>query len=233
MDSARLQSSWRDVEKVGDDAVQYFYSHLFLTHPEVREMFPISMTAQRDRFFTALGAIVADVDRIGTDTAFLRQLGHDHRRFDVIAAHYPAAGASLLATLQYFLGAAWTDDLAEDWADAYGVIAKIMVVAAEDADECTPPWWEAQVLFTERRTLDVGVLEIRPGEPYPFRARAIDGAPDTAAVAAVALLLAGQRAPPRRVDAAERADPSRWAGQPRAGAHRRRRRHRPHRGPHR
>ncbi|MGW0248991.1 FAD-binding oxidoreductase [Nocardia goodfellowii] len=168
MDIPALQSSWRDVEKVGDEAVLYFYSHLFMAHPDVRAMFPVSMATQRGKFFAALGRIVSNVDKIGADPSFVQQLGRDHRKFEVVADHYPAAGASLLATLQYFLGAAWTDSLAADWAEAYGIVAKLMVVAAEDDEATSPAWWDAEVIGTDRRSIDVAVLRIRPTEPYPY-----------------------------------------------------------------
>ncbi|MEU8897159.1 globin domain-containing protein [Nocardia sp. NPDC048505] len=168
MDIPALQASWRDVEKVGDEAVLYFYSHLFMAHPDVRSMFPVSMSAQRGKFFAALGRIVSNVDKIGADPTFVQQLGRDHRKFEVVADHYPAAGASLLATLQYFLGAAWTESLAADWAEAYGVVAKLMVLAAEDDEATSPAWWEAEVIGTDRRSIDVAVLRIRPTEAYPY-----------------------------------------------------------------
>ncbi|NNH70376.1 oxidoreductase [Nocardia uniformis] len=168
MDIPALGESWRSVEKVGDEAVLFFYSHLFMAHPEVREMFPVAMADQRGKFFAALGRIVSTVDRIADDPSFIQQLGRDHRKFQVVADHYPAAGASLLATLQYFLGAAWTESLAADWAEAYGVVAKIMVMAAEENEAHAPAWWEAEVIGTERRSIDVGVLRLRPNQPYSF-----------------------------------------------------------------
>ncbi|MDE1675432.1 FAD-binding oxidoreductase [Nocardia gipuzkoensis] len=168
MDIPTLRDSWLSIEKVGDEAVLYFYSHLFMEHPEVRDMFPLSMTTQRGRFFAALGRIVSNVDCLATDAAFVQQLGRDHRKFRVVADHYPAAGASLLATLKYFLGAAWTDNLAATWAEAYRAVARIMVTAAEEAS--APAWWEAEVVATERRGIDVGVLRIRPTQPYAYTA---------------------------------------------------------------
>ncbi|MGK8556244.1 FAD-binding oxidoreductase [Nocardia gipuzkoensis] len=168
MDVPALRDSWLRVEKVGDEAVLYFYSHLFMTHPEVRDLFPVSMAAQRGKFLAALGRIVSNVDRVAADPTFVRQLGRDHRKFEVVADHYPAAGASLLATLQYFLGAAWTDSLASDWAEAYGAVAQIMMMAAEEDEETAPAWWEAEVIATERRGIDVGLLRIRPTQPYDY-----------------------------------------------------------------
>src|SRR6266536_2164154 len=158
MDGAALQDSWRAVAKSGDEVPLFFYSHLFLSHPELRSMFPISMAAQRDKLVTALGAVVSNVDQLDDVIPVLEQLGRDHRRFGAIADHYPAVGASLLATLSYFLGPLWTEELAGDWAAAYGLVAKVMVQAAEQAEEQSPAWWVADVVDVARRTLDVAVV---------------------------------------------------------------------------
>ena len=168
MDTAALKSSWEQVAKCGDDVPLFFYSHLFLAHPEVRSMFPISMAGQRDRLVGALGRIVSHVDDLPEVTPFIQQLGRDHRRFSVVADHYSAVGSSLLVTLKHFLGAAWTDELAADWAAAYGLIARVMVQAAEGASDTTPGWWDAVVVETERRTMEIAVLTVRPEEQYPY-----------------------------------------------------------------
>ncbi|MET9022954.1 globin domain-containing protein [Actinopolymorpha sp. NPDC004070] len=170
MDTAALQSSWQIVAKSGDDVPLYFYSHLFLSHPELRELFPISMSAQRDKLVGALGRIVSQVDQLGEVAPFIAQLGREHRRFSVVAEHYGAVGASLLATLKHFLGPAWTPELAADWSAAYGLIAQTMVQAAEEAADTTPAWWSAEVTAIERRTLDVSVLRLEPHERYDYRA---------------------------------------------------------------
>jgi NAD(P)H-flavin reductase/hemoglobin-like flavoprotein len=168
MDTAALKDSWELVAKSGDEVPLYFYSHLFLTRPDLRSMFPISMAGQRDKLVGALGRIVSNVDQLDEVTPFIQQLGRDHRRFAVVAEHYNAVGASLLATLKQFLGAAWNDQLAADWAAAYGVIARVMVDAADESAEDTPAWWDAEVLSVERRSLDVSVLQIRPTQTYGY-----------------------------------------------------------------
>ncbi|HEX6249534.1 MAG TPA: globin domain-containing protein [Nocardioidaceae bacterium] len=169
MDTAALKSSWEQVAKCGDDVPLFFYSHLFLSHPELREMFPISMAGQRDKLVGALGRIVSNVDDLPEVTPFIQQLGRDHRRFDVVAQHYSAVGSSLLVTLKHFLGAAWTDELAADWSAAYGIIARVMVEAAEESSESTPSSWDAEVLEADRRTMDVSVVRIRTHQPYSFQ----------------------------------------------------------------
>ena len=51
----------RHVAVHGDELPLFFYSDLFLKHPEVRDMFPVSMTAQRSHFADALVKIVSQV----------------------------------------------------------------------------------------------------------------------------------------------------------------------------
>jgi NAD(P)H-flavin reductase/hemoglobin-like flavoprotein len=161
-----MRANFAKAAAVGDEAPLYFYSHLFLSHPETRAMFPVSMAHQRDRLFRALGDVVARVDDLDALVPILQQLGRDHRKFGALAAHYPAVGASLLATLEHF-DDEWTPELAKSWSEAYTVVAQVMVEAAEsDADR--PPWWDADVLDHERRTMDHAVLRVRPREPLEY-----------------------------------------------------------------
>lgn len=169
MDAQALQRSWDRVTRHGDDVALYFYSHIFVSHPEVRAMFPLSMAGQRDKFVSALGRIVSHAHQIEGDAEFLRHLGRDHRKYAVVAAHYDAVGGSLVATLKHFLGDEWDEDLAAQWAAAYQVIARLMVEAAEDSSETTPDAWDAEVVSVERRTMDLTLLTVRPRGTYHFR----------------------------------------------------------------
>ena len=160
-----MRANFGKAAAAGDEAPLWFYSHLFLSHPETRAMFPVSMAHQRDRLFSALGEVVARVDDLDSLVPILQQLGRDHRKFGTVAAHYPAVGASLLATLEHF-DAAWNPSLAADWTAAYQLVAQVMVEAAEAVDD--PPWWDAVVVAHERRTFDVAVLRLQLKEPLEF-----------------------------------------------------------------
>jgi NAD(P)H-flavin reductase/hemoglobin-like flavoprotein len=169
MDAHALQRSWDRVTRNGNDVPLFFYSHLFLTYPEVRSMFPLAMAGQRDKFVSALGRIVSHADRIENEYSFLSHLGRDHRKYAVVAEHYNAVGASLFVTLKHFLGAEWTEDLAADWAEAYAVVARVMVQAAEASSEESPDWWDAEVVSVERRMMDVSLLKVKPTREYAYR----------------------------------------------------------------
>jgi NAD(P)H-flavin reductase/hemoglobin-like flavoprotein len=168
VDTAALKQTWAAAESLGDEVPLFFYSHLFLSHPELRGMFPVSMATQRDRLVGALGRIVSSVDELDEVVGFIEQLGRDHRRFEVIAAHYNAVGASLLATLKHFLGDGWTDEVAADWAEAYGLIATVMVKAAEAAESTSPASWAGHVTAVDRRGMDLAVIQVRPEPHLPF-----------------------------------------------------------------
>ncbi|MEV1144659.1 globin domain-containing protein [Micromonospora sp. NPDC049799] len=168
MDVARLKQSWSLVAAHGDQVPLFFYSTLFLAHPETRQMFPTNMAGQRDRLVTALGHIVSNVDQVDRLVGFLQDLGADHRKFAVRAEHYPAVGEALLATLRHFLAEQWTDELAQDWAAAYGLVAQVMTEGAQAAEAVNPPWWVAEIVGHDRRGFDVAVLTLRPQYLLPF-----------------------------------------------------------------
>jgi NAD(P)H-flavin reductase/hemoglobin-like flavoprotein len=170
VDVARLKRSWALVAEHGDQVPLFFYSTLFLSHPDTRQMFPTNMAGQRDRLVTALGHIVSHVDEVDQLVGFLKGLGADHRKFGTVPEHYPAVGEALLATLAHFLGDEWTDDLAADWAGAYGLVSKVMIEAAEEANQVSPPWWVGEIVAHERRSFDAAVLTLRPQYLLPFSA---------------------------------------------------------------
>jgi NAD(P)H-flavin reductase len=168
VDIPAMRANFAKAAATGDEAPLYFYSHLFLSHPETRQLFPVSMAHQRDRLFAALGEVVARVDDLEALVPILQQLGRDHRKFGTLAAHYPAVGGSLLATLEHF-DDQWTPELAKDWTEAYTLVAEVMIEAADAAEE-QPAWWEADVVGHARRTIDVAVLRVRPRARYDYAA---------------------------------------------------------------
>jgi len=168
MDTEALKESWAAVAARGDEVPLFFYSHLFLSHPETRDMFPMSMAAQRDKLVAALGQVVSGVDALDEVIPVLQQLGRDHRRFGALADHYPAVGASLLATLAHFLGPQWTDKLAAQWTEAYQTVSGVMISAAEESAASTPAWWNGEIIAVERRGVDVGIFQVRLDQPFAF-----------------------------------------------------------------
>jgi NAD(P)H-flavin reductase/hemoglobin-like flavoprotein len=157
----RLRDTFAVAAAHGADAVAlHFYSDLFLRHPEVRDLFPVSMAVQRDHLIGALAKIVAEADRAEELAPYLAHLGRAHRKFGTLTAHYPAVGASLLATLEHFAGEAWTPEAAQDWAEAYELIASLMSGAAAEDEKHAPAWWQGTVQSAVPRACDITVLHV-------------------------------------------------------------------------
>lgn len=169
MDPGRLKESFARVAQHGDQVALFFYSDLFLRYPDTRDLFPVSMAAQRDRLLQALGRIVAEADRIDDLAAFLRGLGRDHRKFGAIADHFGPVGDSLLATLAHFSGVDWTPELAAEWTAAYQLVAQVMIDAAAEDAQHSPPYWDATVISHELRSFDICVFRVATEEPMPYR----------------------------------------------------------------
>jgi len=168
VDVQRLKDSFAKIAMHGDEVPLFFYSDLFIKHPDVRELFPISMKAQRDHLVGALAQIVAQVDRVDDLTLFLQGLGRDHRKFGAVAEHYDLVGDSLLETLAHFAGDAWTSELAGDWRDAYNLVASVMTTAAKQDEATRPAFWQGTVVSCQRKAFDISVLRVRPEPRLDF-----------------------------------------------------------------
>jgi NAD(P)H-flavin reductase/hemoglobin-like flavoprotein len=168
-DLARLlKESWSLVEEYQDKVAGYFYARIFLSHPGLRDLFPVQMDLQRSRLLGAIVTAVQTLEDPEKFDAYLRALGSDHRKFHVEPEHYEVVGGALIESMRYFAGEQWSIEYDQAWADAYAVIAARMMAGA-DADP-NPPYWHAEVLAHERRGNDIAVFTVQPLRPLEFRA---------------------------------------------------------------
>jgi NAD(P)H-flavin reductase/hemoglobin-like flavoprotein len=165
-----LKESWTLVEDRADHLANEFYARLFLMDPNLRDLFPIQMSAQRSRLLGALIEAVQTVDDPSQFDSYLRGLGRDHRKFHVSPDHYGLVGSALIETLRSYAGDRWSIEYEQAWREGYDAIAARMLTGAL-ADEANPPFWHAEVLKHERRGRgDVAVFTCRPLDPFEFRA---------------------------------------------------------------
>lgn len=161
-----VRESWAVVEPHAGKVAEFFYATLFSIAPATRELFPVNMQVQRSRLLRALVHVVQMVDRPDDLIPFLRQLGRDHRKFGVVASHYEAVGMALLAGVKQYARQAWTDEVERAWAEAYTIMARAMLEAA-NADE-GPAWWNGTVVQRERLTRDLAVVRVQPDYALPY-----------------------------------------------------------------
>jgi len=166
--SKLLKESWTLVEEYQDKVAGYFYARIFLSHPQLRDLFPVQMDVQRARLLGAIVTAVQSLDDPERFDEYLRSLGRDHRKFHVNPEHYDVVRVALLEALRTFAGEQWSIEYDQAWRDAYDVIARKMIAGA-DADT-NPPYWHAEVLTHERRGADIAVFTCRPMQPLEYRA---------------------------------------------------------------
>src|SRR5690348_16864156 len=90
--SRLLKESWALVEEQQDKLASYFYARMFLSNPQLRELFPVQMDVQRARLLGAIVTAVQSVDDPERFDDYLRSLGRDHRKFHVTAEQYDVVG---------------------------------------------------------------------------------------------------------------------------------------------
>lgn len=155
-----LKESWSLVEDRQDRISSYFYARLFLAAPQLRDLFPIQLRAQRRRLMAAIARAIQTIGDPVQFDAEMRSLGRMHRRFDVTNEHHAVFRDCLIEALRVHSTPCWGPVQEEAWHLAYRMIAERMVAGAAEASG--PPYRFAEVVRHERRTADVAVLTCAP-----------------------------------------------------------------------
>jgi len=129
-----VKESFAHLMYEGPSTMEYFYARLFAADPDIRALFPMTMTAQRERAFAVLARLVWSLDNEPGCTEILDQLGRDHRRFGVTERHFSTFFATLRDTARHFIGNDWTPDIAAAWQGMLDFVsARMKAAAARDA----------------------------------------------------------------------------------------------------
>jgi hemoglobin-like flavoprotein len=130
-----IRTSWTAVEPIADVAANLFYDRLFEQDPAIRRLFrKTDMAAQKKNLMQTLTVVVRSLDRLEQLVPAVQALGRRHGGYGVRPEHYDMVGAALLWTLEQGLGDAFTPELRDAWAEAYTILANVMIDAAEAAE---------------------------------------------------------------------------------------------------
>jgi len=122
-----LRSSFALVVEREPEVTRKFYDVLFTKYPAAKPFFSTRSRADQERMLRDM--LVAIMDHLEDGPwlkAQLGALGQKHVGYGVRDEMYGWVGDSLLTTLADVAGPAWTPELAQAWADAYGAIARLM-----------------------------------------------------------------------------------------------------------
>lgn len=114
-----------------------FYERLFEKYPSVKHLFTTPPEEQHKKLMASVGAIVASVTNPDVMLPYLRAMGIRHIAYKTENAHYGAVAENLIAVLAEHLSkeGEWTDEMANNWAEALNVIADVMIDAAEHPEQ--------------------------------------------------------------------------------------------------
>ena len=130
-DIDRIRASWAAVEPIADAAAGLFYGRLFELDPAIERLFRrTDMPAQRKVLMQTLTVVVKSLDKLDQIVPAVQALGRRHAGYGVREEHYATVGAALLWTLERGLGDAFMPEVRDAWADAYGILATVMIEAA-------------------------------------------------------------------------------------------------------
>jgi hemoglobin-like flavoprotein len=125
-----VQSSFRAVAPIADQAAALFYARLFELDPALRALFRGDMQEQGRKLMGVLGLAVGSLEKLDQLLPAVRQLGVRHVGYGVDDGHYATVGAALLWTLEKGLGSAFTPEVRAAWTTTYTTLASTMLDAA-------------------------------------------------------------------------------------------------------
>jgi len=125
-----LQQSFVNVAPIAGQVAIMFYDRLFELAPQVKVIFPADMTEQRQKLMATLAVVVNGLSNLQSVLPAASALAKRHIAYGAKPEHYPVVGSALLWTLEKCLGDAWTPEVAEAWAVAYGTLSTSMIEQA-------------------------------------------------------------------------------------------------------
>ena len=121
-----IQESFAAIKPHAAEVVEHFYEELFNNHPEAKSLFKGDMAKQQKMLLAGLSHIVEYLEEPDHVSDYLRKMGARHHHYEAKNEHFEWVGEALLDTFAYYFGTQWTDELAQSWTEAYGIIASEM-----------------------------------------------------------------------------------------------------------
>lgn len=130
---ALVNSTYSQVEKIAEAAAELFYGRLFEVAPGVKPLFKHDMKAQGRMLLSSIGLVVRGLENPEKILPAVQAMGERHNRYGALPEHYPVVGECLLWTLEQGLGDAFTPEVKQAWAEAYGLLSSLMIDAQKSA----------------------------------------------------------------------------------------------------
>ena len=131
------------LQEHGETLTKHFYKRMFTHNPEVAPYFNPANQAegtQQRALAAAVCAYAANIDNLDVLGGAVELIAQKHASLMIKPEHYPIVGDNLLASISEVLGEGATDDVIDAWAEAYGLLADILIgreqqIYEENADK--------------------------------------------------------------------------------------------------
>ncbi|CAN7676597.1 globin family protein [Rhizobium leguminosarum] len=127
-----VQESFKKLVPRADQVGLMFYGRLFETFPDVRPMFAEDISLQSRKLVQMLAVVVNSLHKLDTILPAVKDLGHLHKGYGVVEAHYEAVGLTLIWTLQRSLDNDFTAEVEGAWSEAFRALSGAMISAANE-----------------------------------------------------------------------------------------------------
>lgn len=146
------------------------YFRLWSIDPGLRDLFPASMTHQREVLVRALRYVFRSIAEQPDHTAlleFLSQLGRDHRKFGVVDVHYRQFYTALMGAIEHAMGPSWDEEIEAVVTHALMLTTGVMSGAAQSAPG--PAVWHAKVVAKYPVSRGQAVVQLLADRPLTYR----------------------------------------------------------------
>lgn len=127
-----VQESYAKIYENGDSFSQLFYKNLFQIAPDLSRLFSSNIETQGRKFMEILSIVVLDLQDEDLIIPLIQEMGRRHVGYGTEKEHYEIVGRALVKTLEESLSSGFTEKEKAIWVRLYGLIANIMITAAEN-----------------------------------------------------------------------------------------------------
>ena len=136
---AIVRSSWPAIATRDDALTVRFYEVMFEIDDSAARLFAsVDMASQRGKLFRSLAVIVDALDDLDRLLPAIAELGKRHATYGVERRHFDVVGQSLLRAIEGVLGDDFTPAVRDAWAEAYTLVAAVMMRALDRAGARDP-----------------------------------------------------------------------------------------------